>query len=96
MFKKVLVTEDIDSINHAVSSVLKNFAIENIAYAQYCDKAYVIAKKAIKEGEPFDLLICDPCFKYDYREDKNGFPKHFNKVLNNSGFDLDVLLAVPE
>ena len=29
-------------------------------------------------------------------EDKNGFPKHFDKVLNKNGLDLDLLLAIPE
>lgn len=29
-------------------------------------------------------------------EDQNGFPKGFNKVLIDSGLDLDILLAIPE
>jgi hypothetical protein len=29
-------------------------------------------------------------------EDKTGFPSEFNKVLIDSGLDLDLLLAIPE
>jgi len=29
-------------------------------------------------------------------EDQNGFPKGFNKILKDSGLDLDILLAIPE
>jgi hypothetical protein len=29
-------------------------------------------------------------------EDQNGFPKEFNKVLTDSGLDLNILLAIPE
>lgn len=41
MFKKVLVADDIDSINHAVASVLENFGIEQVEFAQYCDSAFL-------------------------------------------------------
>ncbi|WP_026915821.1 response regulator [Christiangramia portivictoriae] len=70
MFKKVLVAEDMDSINHAVSFVLKDLKIAHADHAQYCDKAWLLAKKAIMENNPYDLLICDLSFKPDYREEK--------------------------
>ena len=63
MFKKVLVAEDMDSINHAVASVLNELNIPKIAHAQYFDKAWLLAKKASQDDEPFDLLICDLSFK---------------------------------
>lgn len=69
MFKKVLVAEDMDSVNHAVGSVLEEFNIPQVAHAQYCDKAYLMAKKAIMDNEPFDLLICDLSFKSDHLEE---------------------------
>ncbi len=31
-----------------------------------------------------------------YWEDQSGFPKEFKKSLNDSGLDLDILLAIPE
>ena len=49
MFKKVLVAEDMDSINHAVASVLEELNIAEVAHAQYCDKAWLLAKKASQE-----------------------------------------------
>lgn len=70
MFKKVLVAEDMDSINHAVGSVLEDFNIPEVAHAQYCDKAYLMAKKALMDNEPFDLLICDLSFKRDHLDEK--------------------------
>jgi len=70
MFKKVLVAEDMDSINHAVAAILKELGILEVTHAQYCDKAWLIAKKALQEGHPFDLLICDLSFKPDHREEK--------------------------
>lgn len=70
MFKKVLVAEDMDSVNHAVASVLEELDIKHVEHSQYCDGAYVKAKRAIQEGEPFDLLICDLSFKQDHREEK--------------------------
>ena len=45
MFKKVLVAEDMDSINYAVAAVLKELEILEVTHAQYCDKAWLIAKK---------------------------------------------------
>jgi DNA-binding NarL/FixJ family response regulator len=70
MFKKVLVAEDMDSINHAVAAVLKELGILEVVHAQYCDKAWLLAKKALQDGEAFDLLICDLSFKPDHREEK--------------------------
>jgi len=96
MFKKVLVADDIDSINHAVASVLKDFNIGNVAYAQYCDKAYLIAKKAILEGEPFDLLICDLSFKNDYREEKISGGKELIGLLKKEDPNLKVLVNTIE
>lgn len=70
MFKKVLVAEDMDSINHAVAVILKDLGILEVTHAQYCDKAWLIAKKALQDGNPFDLLICDLSFKPDHREER--------------------------
>lgn len=96
MFKKVLVADDIDSMNHAVASVLDEFNIEKIEYAQYCDKAFIIAKKAILEGEPFDLLICDLSFKSDYKEEKISGGKELIALLKKEDPNLKVLVNTIE
>ena len=92
MFKKVLVAEDMDSINIAVAAVLKELGIEQVEHAQYCDKARVLAKKAILEGEPFDLLICDLSFKSDHRAEEIRSGKELINVLKQEDPRLRILV----
>lgn len=70
MFRKVLVAEDMDSVNYAVARVLEDLGITRVSHAQYCDKAYLMVKKALQEEDPYDLLICDLSFKTDHRDEK--------------------------
>lgn len=92
MFKKVLVVDDIEGMNHAVGSVLNDLKIEKIAYAQYCDNAYIIAKKAIQDGEAFDLLICDLSFKTDHRRVRIASGKELIAILKKEDPDLKVVV----
>ena len=92
MFKKVLIAEDMDSINHAVGSVLQELNIKEVAHAQYCDKAWLLAKKASHDGKPFDLLICDLSFKEDHREEKIKSGKELIAILKSENPDLKILV----
>ncbi|MEG9326479.1 DNA-binding response regulator [Salinimicrobium catena] len=92
MFKKVLVAEDMDSVNHAVASVLKELNIDNVHHAQYCDKAWLMAKKAILEDEPFDLLICDLSFKIDHQHNKINSGKELIALLKQEDPNLKILV----
>lgn len=92
MFKKVLVADDIDSINHAVASVLRDFNIENVEYAQYCDKAYIKAKRALMDGDPFDLLICDLSFKADHLEERIKGGKELIAIIKEMDPNVKVLV----
>jgi DNA-binding NarL/FixJ family response regulator len=92
MFKKVLVVDDIDSINHAVASVLQDFGIEEVEYAQYCDSAYLMAKRALQSGEGFDLLICDLSFKSDHRKEKISSGKELIAILKKEDPALKILV----
>lgn len=92
MFKKVLVVDDIDSMNHAVATVLSAFNIEHIEYAQYCDNAYLKAKRAIQDGEPFDLLICDLSFKSDHRKVKIASGKDLIAILKKEDPELKIIV----
>ena len=92
MFKKVLVAEDMDSINHAVAAVLQELGIQEVVHAQYCDKAWLMAKKALKEGNPFDLLICDLSFKPDHREEKITSGKELIACLKQVDPSLQVIV----
>ncbi|MFV9551437.1 response regulator [Algibacter sp. PT7-4] len=68
MFKKVLIADDLGSINQGVSSILNSLDILNIEKVQYCDDAYLKVKRAILDKAPFDLLITDLSFQADHRE----------------------------
>jgi DNA-binding NarL/FixJ family response regulator len=92
MFKKVLVAEDMDSINHAVASILNELNIPEITHAQYCDKAWLLAKKASQADEPFDLLICDLSFKEDHRDEKIKSGKELIALLKSEYPYLKVLV----
>ncbi len=65
MIKKVLIAEDIDSINTGIITIVNekfNFVIE---HANSCDQAYLKFKKAIQDQNPYDLVISDMSFKTD-------------------------------
>lgn len=68
MFKKVLISDDLDCINQGVISVLLSLGISNITEVMYCDDAFLKVEKAILDEDPFDLLITDLSYTPDYRE----------------------------
>ena len=70
MFKKVIVSEDLDSINIAVIQAMEALSIPEIQHAKYCDDTYLKIKKAQAENQPFELLITDLSYKADHRENK--------------------------
>ena len=92
MFKKVLVAEDMDSINQAVTIVLKDLKIAGIAHSQYCDKAWLMAKKALQDQEPFDLLICDLSFKQDFKDKNIKSGQELIEVLKKQDPNLKVIV----
>ena len=65
MIKRVLIAEDIDSINTGIITILNEKFEFNIDHANSCDQAYLKIKKAIQEDNPYDLLISDMSFKTD-------------------------------
>ena len=70
MFKKVLIADDLDSINQGVLNVLQEMGISDRTEVQYCDQAYLKIKAALQQETPFDLLITDLSFKADHRKQK--------------------------
>lgn len=70
MFKKVLVSEDMEDINKAILASLIELGIKETHQAEYCDDAYLKIKKAILDEVPYQLLITDLSFKSDYRQQK--------------------------
>jgi DNA-binding NarL/FixJ family response regulator len=68
MFKRVLVAEDIDSINIAVMQLLNQLNVVHIDHVKYCDDALLKIKKGINTNEPYDLFISDLSFETDHRK----------------------------
>ncbi|MDH6251521.1 two-component system capsular synthesis response regulator RcsB [Chryseobacterium sp. H1D6B] len=66
MFKKILIAEDHESINFSVQKTLEELNIPNVDYVYYCDDALAKVKKAIRENEPYDLLITDLYYEEDH------------------------------
>ena len=67
MFTKVLIADDLESINMGVSAVLEKMNIPEVHRVNYCDDALLKVKAAVKEGAPFDLVVTDLSFKTDHR-----------------------------
>ena len=67
MFKKVLIAEDLDSINGGLKATLGTLGIDDITHVKYCDDAILKLKRALYDEAPYDLLISDLSFEEDYR-----------------------------
>lgn len=70
MFSKVLIADDLVSVNTGVHTVLSQLAIPKIEQVNYCDDAFLQIKAALKYATPFELLITDLSFKVDHRDQK--------------------------
>lgn len=70
MFRKVLVVEDIDSINIGLSKKLSAAFDFSIDHAKDCDKANLKVMKGLLDKDPYDLLITDLSFMPNGREPK--------------------------
>ncbi|CAM3460316.1 hypothetical protein [Aequorivita lipolytica] len=53
MFKKALISDDLDCINQGVVSILQALAIEDITEVAYCDDAFLKVEKASMDNTPF-------------------------------------------
>ncbi|MAM30383.1 MAG: response regulator [Flavobacteriaceae bacterium] len=68
MFSKVLVSDDLDSINSGVANTLSSLGVQVVDKVQYCDDAYLKIKSAALKKYPFELLITDLSYVPDHRE----------------------------
>ena len=57
MFSKVLISDDLGSINQGVISVLEGLGIENIHQVQYCDDAFLKIKRAELDAKPLLQIV---------------------------------------
>lgn len=92
MFKKVLISDDLGSINKGVLTVLDSLGINDIKQVQYCDDAYLQIKSAILKNEPFDLFITDLSFKPDHRASKLHSGEDIIKQLDKEGIPIKTIV----
>lgn len=67
MFQKVLIVEDHESMNYSMQRTLEDLGIPNDIrnHVYYCDDALGRIQKAIREDQPYELLITDLSFIED-------------------------------
>ncbi|GGH20452.1 response regulator transcription factor [Sphingobacterium alkalisoli] len=65
MFKKILIAEDHQSSNISVQKTLQDLTIDNADYVYYCDHAFSWLKNAIRDQDPYEVLITDLSFEED-------------------------------
>ncbi|MDN3725415.1 response regulator [Aequorivita sp. SDUM287046] len=91
MFKKVLVSDDLECINQGVISVLNSFNIEQIVQVAYCDDAFLQIEKAVLDNSPFDLLITDLSFVADHRTQQYPSGESLIRALKPKHPDLKII-----
>lgn len=92
MFKKVLVAEDMDSINKSLEAMLQALGIQTIHHVQYCDDALLKFKKSLLDKEPYDLLISDLNFKEDHRNQKINSGEQLIETLLEQQPELKIIV----
>jgi len=65
MFKKVLIAEDHEHANISVRKTLEDLGIAQRDFRSYCDEALELVRTAVRQEQPFDLLITDLSFDED-------------------------------
>lgn len=66
MFKKILIAEDHESINISVQKTLEDLNIPIVDFVYYCDDAIGKIQKALREQQPYDLMITDLYYEEDH------------------------------
>jgi DNA-binding NarL/FixJ family response regulator len=94
--KKILISEDIDSISTGIENTLKNFIEAEFVHTRYCDDAMLKLKKADLDKEPFDLLITDLSFQTDYREVKLSNGEDLIKAVRAADLPTKIIVFTVE
>ncbi len=92
MIRKVLLSDDLASINNGILSVLQTLGIDENDQVQYCDDAYLKVKSAINQNTPYDLLITDLSFKPDHRPQQFTSGEALVKQLKQEFPDLKIIV----
>jgi len=94
MFRKILIAEDHEMANLSLRSVLSNLTITvtDKDYVFQCDDALTRIQKALRDGEPYDLLITDLSFDEDYPKQTIAGGRELIKAVKEIQPDLKVLI----
>lgn len=68
MYTKVLIAEDHEMATISVQKKLNELGIGDAQYVYYCDHALAWIKNALRDGQPYDLLITDLEFEEDHNK----------------------------
>jgi DNA-binding NarL/FixJ family response regulator len=92
MFKKVIVSDDLVSMNLGMLTVLETLKVDEVIPVQYCDDAYLKIKRGIHDNAPFELLITDLSFKKDHRDQKYNSGEELIAALHKEFPDLKIVV----
>jgi len=94
MFKKVLIAEDHEIANFSVQKTLVDLGIAHDSrnYVYYCDDALTRIQKALREDQPYELLITDLSFDDDLTEQKISKGTELIKAVKQIQPSLKVLV----
>jgi DNA-binding NarL/FixJ family response regulator len=92
MFTKILISDDLASINNGVFAVAKDLGVSEVVQVTYCDDAYLKIKRGFNDLNPYDLLITDLSFKSDHREQKYTSGDSLIKELKEEYPNLKVIV----
>ncbi|MCR8560386.1 response regulator [Mucilaginibacter sp. BJC16-A38] len=68
MFKTILIAEDHESASISVRKTLQDLGVAHTDYAYYCDDALTKIKIALRNQQPFELLVTDLFFEEDQQK----------------------------
>lgn len=92
MFKKILIAEDIDSIQDSVINQVKQLTNAEVHHSKYCDEAFLKIKKANLDGVPYDLLISDLSFAQDHRDAILNGGEELIKAVRDTQLHLKIII----
>ncbi|QAA82675.1 response regulator transcription factor [Aequorivita sp. H23M31] len=92
MFKRVLLSEDIDTISQGIMAVMDKLHIEDVQQTQYCDDTYLRIKKSNIDGFPIDLLITDLSFVPDHRKQEINSGEELIKKVRKEFPELKIIV----
>jgi two-component system capsular synthesis response regulator RcsB len=95
MFKSVLIAEDHESTSISLRKTLDDLGI-NHTYVYYCDDALSRVQKALRDGEPYDLLITDLSFEEDDHKQKLDGGEALVAAVRQVQADLKILVFSAE